>query len=73
MKKGEVAPFAGVLLPEDAYRFYQLDAELYGMCDERLRASVGLCRECEPSFGTGALIFTLGIIVGGYAAWETHR
>lgn len=40
LEKGKAAPYTGVLVPEDAYRFYQKDSILFPDCKERLDAVV---------------------------------
>ena len=68
LSKGSVAPYSGVLVPEDAYRFYQTDSVLYPKCRERLEASAGQCEECDPLFSPRQLaFFLLGMITGAFA------
>ena len=66
VQKGRPAPFSGVLVPEDSYRFYQTDAELFRTCDARLRASVGRCPEAPERWLTqqNFLLLILGLAAG---------
>jgi len=68
LRKGRPAPYSGVLVPEDAYRYYQQDAVLYPKCRERIAASVGQCEECDAWFSPRQLtFFLLGAIAGVFA------
>lgn len=73
IEKGDRAPFDGVLVPEDSYRFYQIDSELYTDCKSRLEASVGLCPDCDPWFTNRQFLFLATGIALGFAASQNIR
>ena len=73
LEKGSRAPYSGVLVPDDAYRFYQMDAKLFPSCEERLRASVRTPTE-EGWFTPRQLSFSLvGVIAGMLTLSRTGR
>ena len=74
LPRGEIAPFDGVLVPEDAYRFYQTDSQIYKGCEERLKASVGLCEAAEESWFTSRqlMFFAFGA-AAAFAYAAEHR
>lgn len=65
--KGEEAPFSGVLVAEDSYRFYQQDSALFPHCEEKLRGAQTLCAE-EPWFSYKNLIWLIFGAGLGYIA-----
>lgn len=74
LERGARAPYSGVLVPEDAYRFYQVDGVLFATCKERLGASVGECEECDPWFSSRQFSFALfGIVLGMLAVGGRAR
>jgi hypothetical protein len=66
LKIGDLAPFKGVLVPEDGYRFYQMDVKALEACKTKLDSS-GNCPPCEPElFSAKQLMFFIGgLVVGG--------
>lgn len=64
LKKGERAPFYGVLVPEYLYRQYSLDSELFPECDKRLNDIMATCY-AEQKKGDGQSVFLL--ILAGFA------
>jgi hypothetical protein len=69
LAKGAQAPYPGVLVPEDAYRYYQADSALYPSCREKLAAAAVPCPPPEPWFSLKSLIFlSLGFFAGVGAA-----
>lgn len=45
--KGEAAPYSGVLVPEDAYRYYQADSMVYPDCKAKLKEAVQSCSAAQ--------------------------
>lgn len=72
LMKNDPAPFDGVLVPEDAYRYYQLDAAIYPDCRERIDKAVASCQEIRGESASRpwqfAAVFTLGLLVGFVSA-----
>jgi hypothetical protein len=70
MNKGDLAPFKGVLVPEDGYRFYQMDALALEKCKGKLNAGIADCPPCEPEmFSSKQLMFLVsGLLIGFVAA-----
>lgn len=74
LKPGDLAPFKGVLVPEDGYRFYQIDVKSLERCKSRLEAGVVACPPCEPElFTSKQLMFLIGGIALGFIAANSAR
>lgn len=67
MKKGSVAPFEGVLVPEYLYRQYSLASDLYPECDERLSDVMNSCMESEQ--GWSRVEVGLAIVLSFFAGY----
>lgn len=65
LKSGDLAPFKGVLVPEDSYRFYQMDFKELEKCKDRLAAGTE-CPPCESEMFSAKQVsfFAAGIILG---------
>ena len=72
LEKGAAAPYSGVLVPEDAYRFYQTDSIAYPECKDKLKDALVSCSEAQDEgWLTGRQLFfvvagfTLGLFAHG--------
>jgi hypothetical protein len=73
LESGERAPYSGVLIPEDSYRYYQEDSALYPACVERLKEAK-CAQPNEPWFSPRQLSFLLsGVVLGLITASKTGR
>ena len=73
MRAGEPAPYAGVLVPPDAYRFYQIDSLSLEKCKVRLEAGAVACPACEEWFSSKQLAFLIGGLALGFVAANSAR
>ena len=73
LNKGDSSPYDGVLVPEDAYRFYQKDVSLFPDCQQRLDAALAERMEPESTFTkTNLLVLLSGVLIGFVASQHIH-
>lgn len=73
LKKGERAPFYGVLVPEYLYRQYSLDSELFPECDKRLNDIMASCYQEKKSEGPSVMLLILAGFALGYVSNDVLR
>jgi hypothetical protein len=65
VSKGTPAPYDGVIVPFDAYRYYAQDRELFPDCNKRLQAAFEESVKPEPLLTEqNVLIFLTGVLGG---------
>jgi hypothetical protein len=74
LKKGAVAPFEGVLVPDYLYRQYSLASDLYPECDERLSDVMNSCMESELGWSRGEVALAVALsFFAGYGVAQATR
>jgi len=76
VSQGDRVPYDGVLVPEDAYRFYQVDSLAYPDCKDKLKAASVAYASCSAeSWFTQKQInfFLAGFVLGAVAASQVGR
>ena len=64
LPSGTPAPYSGVLVPLDSYRFYQEDVFVKNLCEETLRRTQKDCLSERILTGQNAVILILGFMAG---------